>query len=225
LIKIVPSILSADFANLQRDVKLVEDAGADMLDIDVMDGHFVPNITVGVPVVESLSKITRLPLDVHLMIEEPEKYIEPFARAGSNTLTFHIEVTDRPEDLIARIRQLGVKAAVSVNPETGLDRIWNLLDKLDMVLVMFVHPGFGGQAFMSEVLWKGKELREKAPEGFDIEVDGGINEKTISEVARAGANVFVVGTAIFDSPDVAAAIRTLRQKAEKAFEAHPQKAE
>lgn len=225
MIKIVPSILSANFANLQRDVKRVEDAGADMLHIDVMDGHFVPNITVGVPVVESLSKITHLPLDVHLMIEEPEKYIEPFARAGSNTLTFHIEVTDQPEDLIARIRQLGAKAAVSVNPETGLDRIWNLLDKLDMVLVMFVHPGFGGQAFMSEVLWKVRELREKAPVGFDIEVDGGINEKTISEVARAGANVFVVGTAIFDSPDVAAAIRTLRQKAEKAFEAHPQKAE
>lgn len=225
MIKIVPSILSANFANLQRDVKRVEDAGADMLHIDVMDGHFVPNITVGVPVVESLSKITHLPLDVHLMIEEPEKYIEPFARAGSNTLTFHIEVTDQPEDLIARIRQLGAKAAVSVNPETGLDRIWNLLDKLDMVLVMFVHPGFGGQAFMSEVLWKVKELRKRAPEGFDIEVDGGINEKTISEVARAGANVFVVGTAIFDSPDVAAAIRTLRQKAEEAFEVHPQKAE
>ncbi len=225
MIKIVPSILSADFANLQRDVKRVEDAGADMLHIDVMDGHFVPNITVGVPVVESLSKITRLPLDVHLMIEEPEKYIEPFARAGSNTLTFHIEATDQPEDLITRIHQLGVKAAVSVNPETGLDRVSALLDRLDMVLVMFVHPGFGGQAFMSEVLWKVKELREKAPEGFDIEVDGGINEKTISEVARAGANAFVVGTAIFGSPDVAAAIRTLRQKAEEAFEARPQKAE
>jgi len=225
LIKIVPSILSADFANLQRDVKRVEDAGADMLHIDVMDGHFVPNITVGVPVVESLSKITHLPLDVHLMIEEPEKYIEPFARAGSNTLTFHIEVTDQPEDLIARIRQLGSKPAISLNPETGLDRIWNLLDKLDMVLVMLVHPGFGGQAFMSEVLWKVRELREKALAGFDIEVDGGINEKTISEVARAGANVFVVGTAIFGSPDVAAAIRTLRQKAEEAFEPRPQKAE
>lgn len=223
MIKIVPSILSADFANLQRDVKRVEDAGADMLHIDVMDGHFVPNITVGVPVVEALSKITRLPLDVHLMIEEPEKYIEPFARAGSDTLTFHIEVTDQPEDLIARIRQLGVKAAVSVNPETGLDRVSGLLDRLDMVLVMFVHPGFGGQAFMSEVLWKVRKLREKAPEGFDIEVDGGINEKTISEVARAGANVFVAGTSIFDSPDVAASIRTLRQKAEEAFEAHPQK--
>jgi len=225
LIKIIPSILSADFANLQRDVKRVENAGADMLHIDVMDGHFVPNITVGVPVVESLSKITRLPLDVHLMIEEPEKYIEPFAQAGSNTLTFHIEVTDQPEDLIARIRQLGSKPAISLNPETGLDRIWNLLDKLDMVLVMFVHPGFGGQAFMSEVLWKVRELREKAPEGFDIEVDGGINEKAISEVARAGANVFVAGTSIFDSPDVAAAIRTLRQRAEEAFEARPQKAE
>jgi len=223
LIKIAPSILSADFANLGRDVKRVEQAGADMLHIDVMDGHFVPNITVGVPVAESLRKITRLPLDVHLMIEEPEKYIQPFARAGSDIIVFHIEATDRPEDLIACIRQLGAKPAISVNPETGLDKIWGLLDKLDMVLVMFVHPGFAGQTFMSEVLWKVRELREKAPEGFDIEVDGGINEETISEVARAGANVFVAGTAIFSKPDVAAAIKALRERAEKAFEAPPQK--
>jgi len=223
LIKIAPSILSADFANLGRDVKRVEQAGADMLHIDVMDGHFVPNITVGVPVAESLRKITRLPLDVHLMIEEPEKYMQPFARAGSDIIVFHIEATDRPEDLIARIRQLGAKPAISVNPETGLDKIWGLLDKLDMVLVMFVHPGFAGQTFMSEVLWKVRELREKAPEGFDIEVDGGINEETISEVARAGANVFVAGTAIFSKPDVAAAIKALRERAEKAFEAPPQK--
>ena len=194
-----------------------------MLHIDVMDGHFVPNITVGVPVAESLRKITRLPLDVHLMIEEPEKHIQPFARAGSDIIVFHIEATDRPEDLIARIRQLGAKPAISVNPETGLDKIWGLLDKLDMVLVMFVHPGFAGQTFMSEVLWKVRELREKAPEGFDIEVDGGINEETISEVARAGANVFVAGTAIFSKPDVAAAIKALRERAEKAFEAPPQK--
>jgi len=223
LIKIAPSILSADFANLGRDVKRVEQAGADMLHIDVMDGHFVPNITVGVPVAESLRKITRLPLDVHLMIEEPEKHIQPFARAGSDIIVFHIEATDRPEDLIARIRQLGAKPAISVNPETGLDKIWGLLDKLDMVLVMFVHPGFAGQTFMSEVLWKVRELREKAPEGFDIEVDGGINEETISEVARAGANVFVAGTAIFSKPDVAAAIKALRERAEKAFEAPPEK--
>ena len=223
-IKISPSILSADFSQLGNEIKRLEEGGADMIHVDVMDGHFVPNITVGVPVVEALSKITRLPLDVHLMIEEPEKYIEPFARAGSDTLTFHIEVTDQPEDLIARIRQLGSKPAISLNPETGLDRIWNLLDKLDMVLVMFVHPGFGGQAFMPEVSWKVRELRKRAPAGFDIEVDGGINEKTISEVARAGANVFVAGTSIFDSPDVAAAIKTLRQRAEEAFKVHPQKA-
>lgn len=224
MIKIAPSILSADFANLHSDVKRVEDAGADMLHIDVMDGHFVPNITVGVPVVESLRKITRLPLDVHLMIEKPEKYIQPFARAGADILTIHIEVTEQPEDLIARIRQLGAKPAISVNPETGLDRVLGLLDKLDMVLVMFVHPGFAGQTFMPEILWKVRELREKAPEGFDIEVDGGINKETISEVARAGANVFVAGTAIFDTPDVAAAIKNLRQRAQEAFKAHPQKA-
>jgi ribulose-phosphate 3-epimerase len=223
LIKIVPSILSADFANLQRDIKRAEDAGADMLHIDVMDGHFVPNITVGVPVVESVKRVTRLPLDVHLMIEEPEKYIEPFAHAGSDIIVFHIEATDRPEELIARIRQLGAKPAVSVNPETGLDGILDILDKLDMVLVMFVHPGFAGQALMPDVVWKVKELRKRAPRGFDIEVDGGINEETISKIARAGANVFVAGTAVFGKPDVAHAIKTLRQRAEKAFEAHLEK--
>ena len=213
-IKIAPSILSADFGRLSEEVKAVEKAGADMIHVDVMDGHFVPNITIGPLVVSALSKITKLPLDVHLMIDNPDRYIAPFAKAGANILSIHAEASKDLEKDIELIKSLGVKAAVVINPKTGIRAIEKVLDKVAMVLLMTVNPGFEGQKFMSNVLPKIKELKQAIDSrGFDvdIEVDGGINLDTAREVVKAGANVLVAGSAIYWSKDYKAVIDGLKR--------------
>jgi ribulose-phosphate 3-epimerase len=213
-IKIAPSILSADFGRLSEEVKAVEKAGADMIHVDVMDGHFVPNITIGPLVVSALSKITKLPLDVHLMIDNPDRYIAPFAKAGANILSIHAEASKDLEKDIELIKSLGVKAAVVINPKTGIRAIEKVLDKVAMVLLMTVNPGFEGQKFMPDVLPKIKELKQAIDSrGFDvdIEVDGGINLDTAREVVKAGANVLVAGSAIYWSKDYKAVIDGLKR--------------
>ena len=214
VIKVAPSILSADFSRLGEEVKAVEKSGADMIHVDVMDGHFVPNITIGPLVVSALSKITKLPLDVHLMIENPDKYIAPFAKAGANILSIHAEASKDLAKDIEQIKSLGVKAAVAINPKTGIKTIEKVLDKVSMVLLMTVNPGFEGQKFMPEVLLKIKELKQ-AIDGrgldVDIEVDGGINLDTAGEVIKAGANVIVAGSAIYWSKDYKAVIDGLKR--------------
>lgn len=207
-IKVAPSLLSADFSALAAEVKRVEKAGADLFHIDVMDGHFVKNITIGPLVVKSIRPKTGLPLISHLMIDNPEDFIEPFARAGSDGIIFHIETTNEPEKIIKQINSFDKKAGVAINPETEIWAIEKILDRVDMVLVMSVRPGFAGQQFISEVVPKIKKLRD----GFerDISVDGGINSETAREVIEAGANVMVAGTYIFGSGDVKKAIDSLR---------------
>ena len=213
MIKIAPSILAADFACLEREIKKVEEAGADLLHIDVMDGHFVPNITVGVPVVASLKGKTKLPLDVHLMIDNPLSFIKPFAMAGADIIGFHAEVTEKPLKVIEAIKSYGKKTCLAFNPATPLSGLESLLTELDMVLLMTVNPGFGGQEFMPEVLPKIRQLRKMVDEKgipLDIQVDGGIDEQTAREAIKAGANVLVVGTAIFSQPDRGSVIKILR---------------
>ena len=207
--QIAPSILSADFANLAADIKKVERAGCDMIHIDVMDGHFVPNITVGPVVVGAIRRVTRLPLDTHLMIEDPERYLESFVKAGSDSLTIHAETCGRKTAaLLKKIRALGVRSGVSINPATPLSKIDDYLAASDLVLLMTVNPGFGGQAFMRDVLPKIAKLRARF--NGDIQVDGGINKDTAPEAVAAGANILVAGTAIFGSSDVTQAIKELR---------------
>ena len=213
-IKVAPSILSADFGRLGEEVKAVESAGADLIHVDVMDGHFVPNITIGPLVVSALSKITKLPLDVHLMIENPDKYIQPFAKAGAGIISIHAEASKDLENDIEKIKQLGVKPAVVLNPKSGIKMIEKVLDKVAMVLLMTVNPGFEGQKFMPEVVAKIKELRsiiEKRKLNVDIEVDGGINLQTAQEAVRAGANVLVAGSAIYWSKDYKSVIDGLKR--------------
>jgi len=213
-IKVAPSILSADFSRLGEEVKAVEKAGADMIHVDVMDGHFVPNITIGPLVVSALSKITKLPLDVHLMIENPDRYIAPFAKAGANILSIHAETSKDLEKDIELIKSLGVKPAVVINPKTGIRAIEKVLDKVAMVLLMTVNPGFEGQKFMPDVLAKIKELKQAIDArglGVDIEVDGGINLDTAREAVKAGANVLVAGSAIYWSKDYKAVIDGLKR--------------
>lgn len=208
-IKIAPSLLAADFAHLADEVGKVERAGCDMLHIDVMDGHFVPNLTVGPFIVKALRKITKLPLDTHLMIEHPEKYIDAFADAGSDGITVHAEACEgNLEEVLAKIHHRNVRTGVSLKPATPLDSLKKHLAGIDMVLLMTVNPGFGGQAFMPEVLEKVRQLR-KIYSG-DIEVDGGINKETSAAAVTAGANVLVAGTAIFGKPDVRQAVEDLR---------------
>ena len=209
-VKIAPSLLSADFVHLARDVAAVEDQGADWLHVDVMDGHFVPNLTIGIPVVKALKAVARRPLDVHIMISNPVAYAEQYVRAGADVLTVHLET--EPEALAA-IRAAGGKAGLAVNPETDIAPVRDLLDQLDMVLVMSVHPGFGGQSFMPEVLPKIEALRDWGFQG-DVEIDGGIAPATVGDAAAAGANVFVAGSAVFGSPDWGETIATLRATAE-----------
>jgi ribulose-phosphate 3-epimerase len=210
---IAPSILSADFSRLGEEVKAVERVGADWIHLDVMDGHFVPNITIGPAVVEAVRRVTDLPLDVHLMIENADRYVEDFVRAGSDYLTVQVEACVHLHRTIQAIKELGAKAAVAVNPSTPLSSVEWVLEDLDMVLIMSVNPGFGGQAFIPRAIEKIKDLksmiRSRDLEVL-IEVDGGINETTIESAAKAGADVFVAGSAIFGSPDYGKTIRTFR---------------
>ena len=213
-IKVAPSILSADFSRLGEEIRAVEAAGADIIHIDVMDGHFVPNITIGPLVVQAARKVTKLPLDVHLMIENPELYIADFAKAGADYITVHVEAATHLHRLIQNIREhKGVKAAVSLNPATPLEALDYVLGDLDMVLIMSVNPGFGGQAFIPSQLDKIRALRKRIDDrrlDLEIEVDGGIKTDNAAEVAAAGADILVAGSAVFGAKDYAAAIKGIR---------------
>ncbi len=204
-----PSILSADFANLERDIKLAEKAGADWIHVDVMDGHFVPNITIGVPVVRSLRKVTDLTLDVHLMIENPDKYIEDFAMAGADIITFHYEAADNPDNVIKLIKSFGKKVGMSIKPATSPDVVLPYLKSLDLVLVMTVEPGFGGQKFMPDCAAKIPLIRQQ-DERVIIQVDGGINAETAKICTDKGANSLVAGNYIYKSENIAEAVKSLR---------------
>jgi ribulose-phosphate 3-epimerase len=199
-IKISPSILSADFSILGEEIKSLEKAGADLIHVDVMDGHFVPNITMGPPIIKMIRKCTKLPFDVHLMISPVEKYIKDFANAGSDIITIHPEATDNLKRAVKKIRSLGKKAGVSLNPKTPISVLMDVINEIDLILIMSVNPGFAGQSFMSEVLPKVKELRQIINEKklkIDIEIDGGINFETAPLAVKAGANILVSGTTIF----------------------------
>jgi ribulose-phosphate 3-epimerase len=199
-IKISPSILSADFSILGDEIKSLEQAGADLIHIDVMDGHFVPNITMGPPIIKMVRKCTKLPFDVHLMISPVEKYIKAFADAGSDIITIHPEATDNLKRAVSTIKSLGKKAGVSLNPKTPISALMDVINDIDLILIMSVNPGFAGQSFMSEVLLKVTELRKMINEKklkIDIEIDGGINFETAPLAVKAGANILVSGTTIF----------------------------
>ena len=203
-IQISPSILSADFSQLGQEIKKLIDAGADMIHVDVMDGHFVPNLTIGPPVIKALKKNSSIPFDVHLMISPVHKYIEAYANAGADVITIHPEATEDLQKSINKIKELKKKVGVSLNPETKIDIIKKSLSEIDLVLIMSVNPGFGGQKFMPEVLSKIKELvkiRKKEKLIFDIEIDGGINFENSKLAIEAGANILVSGTTIFESND------------------------
>ncbi|KAF0134556.1 MAG: ribulose-phosphate 3-epimerase [Candidatus Saganbacteria bacterium] len=211
MIKIAPSILSADFSKLGDEIKAVEKAGADLIHIDVMDGHFVPNITIGPLVVKAVKKITNLPLDVHLMIENPDRYIPYFAKAGADIITIHVEASKNLIEDLELIKRNNAKAGVAVNPGAPIESVFNILDKVQMILLMTVNPGFEGQKFLPEVLPKIKSLRQKAGNSLDIEVDGGINAETAKEAVKAGANILVAGSAIFYSSNYREAINKLKR--------------
>jgi ribulose-phosphate 3-epimerase len=213
MVKIAPSILSADFARLGEEIKDVEIGGADYIHVDVMDGHFVPNITIGPLIVEAIRPITTLPLDVHLMIENPDQYIEAFAKAGADYITVHVEACKHLHRTIHFIKSFGVKAGVVLNPATPVETIQHVLSDVDMVLLMSVNPGFGGQAFIPEVTQKIKTLRRMIDEKglqIEIEIDGGVNEVTAKLCIEAGATVLVAGSAIYNQKDRAKAIAALK---------------
>jgi len=214
MLKIAPSILSADFARLGEEIKEVDQHGADLIHIDVMDGKFVPNITIGPLIVDAIRPHTKLPLDVHLMIEQPERYIADFAKAGADIITVHQEACVHLHRTIHLIKEHGVKAGVALNPATPLETLQHVLEDLDMVLIMTVNPGFGGQQFIPGMLNKISSLREQLNsfgyQHIDIEVDGGINAHTAKLVAEAGANVLVAGSAVFGQQDRAEAIRLIK---------------
>lgn len=224
---IAPSILSADFSSLGPEIAAVEQAGADLIHIDVMDGHFVPNITIGPGVIASLRKVSRLPFDVHLMIEEPQCFIDAFADAGSDIITLHAEATRHLHWAIARIRERGLRAGVSLNPATSLHQVEEILTSVDNLLIMTVNPGFGGQPFIEAVLpkiRKARKLIETLAPHVSLEVDGGVTLLNIGAIAEAGADIFVAGTSIFHSGNYRQTIETMRtiiEKAEGRFENSP----
>lgn len=213
MIRIAPSILSADFADLGGEIRRVEAAGADLIHVDVMDGHFVPNLTIGPPVVAALRKVTRVPFDVHLMIANPGEMVTPFVKAGADIITVHAETAPHLHRLVQTIREQGVKAGVSLNPSTPLAAVEEVLDAVDMVLVMSVNPGFGGQKFIPSAVDKIRRLKailDTRRLTVDIEVDGGIVPENARQVTAAGANILVAGSAVYGAPDMAAAIKALR---------------
>jgi|SRR5579863_7375308 len=219
-IEIAPSILASDFSRLSDEIRKVTEGGADVIHVDVMDGHFVPNISIGIPVVESLRKATRLPLDVHLMIERPEEYIEEFVQAGASRVLVHQEATVHLDRALALVRELGAQAGAVLNPATPVAMLGEILDRVDTVLVMSVNPGFGGQKFIPGSYEKIRQLnqwRARYNGAFRIEVDGGVERENIGELAQAGVNTFVAGTSIFHTADPAASTRELRKLALEAI--------
>jgi ribulose-phosphate 3-epimerase len=218
MIKLAPSILSADFARLGEQIDEVARAGADYIHIDVMDGHFVPNITIGAPVVASIRRVTNLPLDVHLMIEHPERYISDFARAGADIITVHVEASPHLHGTIQAIKELGVKAGVSLNPATPLSTIEEFIALVDLVLIMSVNPGFGGQSFIPEAIPKIADMRrvlEDRGSSAELEVDGGITADNVPDMVKAGADVLVAGNSVFRAPEgIGRAMQILREAAE-----------
>jgi ribulose-phosphate 3-epimerase len=212
--KIAPSLLSADFARLGEEIAAVERAGVDLLHFDVMDGHFVPNISMGVPILQSIRKITKLPLDAHLMISEPEKYVEVFIKSGANSVSVHCEVCPDIPRIARRIRDLGARASIGINPETSIDRVIAAAEHLDMILIMSVHPGFGGQEFIPGSLQKLREVRRELKRRglvLDVEIDGGVKADNIADVKAAGANVFVSGSGIFGEKNYGKIVGAMRE--------------
>jgi ribulose-phosphate 3-epimerase len=219
-IRLAPSILAADFAALGAAIEAAEQGGADLIHVDVMDGHFVPNLTVGPAVVRSLKRVVRVPLDVHLMITDPDRYAEAFVAAGASMLSVHVEVLPHLNRTLAFIKELGAKAGVALNPSTPIVMLEEVAADVDFVLVMTVNPGFGGQAFQPRAASKVKRLRamlDRAGNAAPIEVDGGIALQTVGQVVRAGAEILVAGSSIFHAPDISAAARALRSAAEAAL--------
>lgn len=214
MIKIAPSILASDFSKLGAEIKKVEEAGADLIHIDVMDGHFVPNITIGPPVVKCLRTVTKLPFDVHLMISEPDRYIDNFANAGADIISVHVECCWHLNRTIQSIKQKGIKAAVALNPSTSLSTIEWILDDVDMVLLMTVNPGFGGQSYIDSVTEKVRQLKNMITDrklDVDIEVDGGIDLSNIYRVTEAGANIIVAGSTVYKAEDTKKIIKELKE--------------
>ena len=212
--KIAPSILAADFARLGEEIHKVEAAGADMIHFDVMDGHFVPNISFGIPVMASLRKITKMPLDAHLMISEPERYVAAFVKAGADSISVHCEVCPDIPAMAKRIHDLGARASIGINPETDADRVLPFAEHLDMILVMSVHPGFGGQEFIPSALDKLRYIRRELKRrglSIDVEIDGGVKLENIADVKAAGANVFVSGSGIFGKRDYTKIVGEMRE--------------
>ena len=214
-VKISPSMLASNYARLEEELKKCENGGAELIHLDVMDGHFVPNISIGAPVIKAMKRVCSVPFDVHLMISEPLKYIEDFVNAGADIITFHTECESDINETINKILECGCKAGLAVKPATPVEAVYPYIDKLSMVLVMTVEPGFGGQSFMENMMPKIERLRADFPD-IDIQVDGGVNAETIKACAKAGANVFVAGSAVFKSENPQETIALLKNNAKKA---------